>query len=239
MESDLRHAYREPEVYAGDMPHASYSMMTSGGMQCDDGLQGMSYIQGDAGYMSKQLDWTTGTACPDEASETYWMQTPMMHQVYAGDVTHASYGMMTQGSGLCEDGMYGIAFAQGNAGYMSKQLDWTTGTACPDEASETYWMQTPMMHQVPIRDTFVRSPPRLEHPEAMSSEMQQIRENLQKLRRLQERDEKALFGGRRDSKGRFEWPDGTVYDGEWRSDTVEGEGAFKRKVQAGLRLCSL
>ena len=30
--------------------------------------------------MSKQLDWTTGTACPDEASETYWMQTPMMHQ---------------------------------------------------------------------------------------------------------------------------------------------------------------
>jgi len=231
MESDLRHAYREPEVYAGDMPHASYSMMTSGGMQCDDGLQGMSYIQGDAGYMSKQLDWTTGTACPDEASETYWMQ-PMMHQVFAGDVTHASYGMMTQGSGLCEDGMYGIAFAQGNAGYMSKQLDWTTGTACPDEASETYWMQTPMMHQVPIRDTFVRSPPRLEHPEAMSSEMQQIRENLQKLRRLQERDEKALFGGRRDGKGRFEWPDGTVYDGEWRSDTVEGEGAFKRKVQA-------
>ena len=102
-----------------------------------------------------------------------------------------------QGSGLCEDGMYGIAFAQGNAfrlsfgflcdlfrrlqkdvqrsalqldfrlncpsespgtvrqcfdlcakaGYMSKQLDWTTGTACPDEASETYWMQTPMLHQ--------------------------------------------------------------------------------------------
>jgi len=36
----------------------------------------------------------------------------------------------------------------------------------------------------------------------------------------------GFFNGQKHGKGRFEWPDGSVYEGDFRNNNVEGEGTF-------------
>lgn len=34
-------------------------------------------------------------------------------------------------------------------------------------------------------------------------------------------------GGKRNGKGRFEWSNGEIYDGEWKNNKKEGSGIWK------------